>query len=644
MLRTRLFKGFAVVIILFCVLSLAVGIRTIQSRVMDEAQTRVRLDLRSAWALCDSKRSAMATILELVAGKESVVEACAQQEWTDAGFRAALDAIRVNQGLDFLNLISPEGQVVLRTTPPYRTGDYRISDPVVTQALQGKAATCMSTFTKQQLEQEARDLPERAFTEIAETPKARRSTGQDETRGMVIVCAAPVRKGGAIIGLVYGGILVNRNHAFVDRIHDVIYKNEEYKGAPKGTATIFLHDIRIATTVRDANGNRALGTRVSKEVADAVLDDGQSWIGDAFVVNDWYLTAYDPIRDGGGDIIGMLYVGILKQPFLDYQKDIVVNFLLMTVFVVAVAMLVAFVMAHRLARPIHKLVEASNAMRQGQPPSAVVADAGACTETAALMDAFNAMTRELAEREDKLKALNRSYMDMLGFVSHELKSPVASMTSGVYLLREGILGPLTEKQEKTVDSFDRGCRRLIEMVRHYLNLSRIENGELEPNRERVAVRSDVLDPLVASIQASLQAKGMQVDIQVPVDIALDVDSSMAHEVFENLLSNAIKYGRDGGSISISSKAAGAFAAFSVRNAGEGIPEHQLGALFKKFSRLSNGGKSSKEKGTGLGLFITKQIVEAHGGRISVSSQEGEWVEFTFTLPRYEDADKKFNEK
>ncbi len=639
MLRTRLFKGFAVVIILFCVLSLAVGIRTIQKRVMDEAQTRVRLDLSSAWAVCDSKQSTITTVLELVAGKESVVEACARQEWTDEGFRAALDAIRLNQGLDFLDLISPEGQVVLRTTPPYAVGDHRLSDPTVTQALQGKAMACMSSFSSQELKQEAVDLPDRAFIEIEKTPRARRSLEKEETRGMVMVCAAPVRKGGAIIGLVYGGILVNRNYEFVDRIHDVIYKNEEYKGAPKGTATIFLHDTRIATTVREANGNRALGTRASKEVADAVLDNGRSWFGDAFVVNDWYLTAYDPIRDGGGKIIGMLYVGILKQPFLDYQKDIVVKFLLMTVFVVVVSLFVAFLMALRLARPIHKLVEASNAMRQGHRPSAVVADRAACTETAALTSAFNLMSHELTEREDRLKALNRSYVDMLGFVSHELKSPVASMTNYVYLLQEGTLGPLTEKQEKAVDCFDRGCRRLIEMVRHYLNLSRIENGELSPNREQVVVWDDVLDPLVASIQASLQAKGMQVDIQVPRDIAIDADSNMAHEVFENLLSNAIKYGRDGGNICISSKADGAFVAFSVRNDGEGIPEGKLGDLFKKFSRLSNGDKSSRVKGTGLGLFITKQIVEAHGGRIGVSSQEGEWAEFTFTLPRYKDEGK-----
>jgi signal transduction histidine kinase len=367
-------------------------------------------------------------------------------------------------------------------------------------------------------------------------------------------------------------------------------------------------------------------------VADAVLDNGQSYLGEAFVVKDRYLTAYDPIRDGAGRIIGMLYVGMLKEPYGVMGRGIMLRYGLLSLFVLLVALVMAFIHAGRLAQPIHRLVEVSNRMSDGHRPEPVVED-GTCHETDRLIGAFNQMTAALAEREEKLKALNRSYMETLGFVSHELKSPVATIMNYAYLLKEQKLGPLNEKQQKAVRAVDAGSTRLVEMVRHYLNLARIENGELEPVRTAVAVREEILQPLIEVAEAELQAKGMRLTNGVGADIALSADLNMVREVFENLLSNAMKYGRPGGCIEIEAKPDGEHVEFVVRNEGEGVPADRLPELFQKFSRIGNG-EARRQKGTGLGLFITRSIVEAHGGQIRAASRAGEWAEFTFTLPRY----------
>lgn len=634
MLRTKLFRGFAIIVILFSLLSAFLGIRTMKQHITGEAQQRVRLDLSSAWAVHNSQLHEIETILKLVASKQLVVSAAADGTWDNPELLDRLSRIQANFELDFLNLVSSSGQVTVRTTQPGVIGDHQNSNPIVSKALAGESVSAVALLGQEDLKRESLDLAERAFFELENTLRARRTTREVEKRGMVMIGAIPIMSGNRAVGAVYGGILVNRNHKLIDRICDVVYRNEKHGDQALGTATVFLHDSRIATTVRCANGNRALGTRVSKEVADQVLDNGKPWIGEAFVVNEWYLTAYDPIRDIDGNILGMLYVGILRQPFDDYGRSIVIRYSLLSVFVLFVGLILAFVLANSLAQPIHRLVEASHRASEGDKPTPVAAD-GACRETEELIRAFNDMTARLSEREERLKALNRSYMETLGFVSHELKGPLSTMMNYVYLLKQKKIGGLGAKQEKAVLAIESGLHRLVEMVRHYLNLSRIENQELSPVPTLVNVDEDIIRPLLEAADVDLKARAMQVANNIPESLALMADINMTREVFENLISNAVKYGREGGAIHLMAGTKGRFVEFRVRNDGEGIDQEQRGQLFAKFARLDQT-QVGKPKGTGLGLFITKHIVEAHGGTIDVQSKVGHWIEFVFTLPGREE--------
>lgn len=630
-MRTKLFKAFLLLILLFGLLSAYVGIHVINRGVIDEASRRVQLDMGSAWAVCNSKLEQMETIVKLVALKEFVIDSCANGNWTEADLKTRLERIRTTFNLDFLDLISPEGQVMVRTTPPYRRGDTKASNISVESARKGEPMTSMGVLTASELEQEGDGLADRAFIEIAETPHARLSERKMENRGMVMESAVPIRRGMQIIGIVHGGILLNRNHELVDKIQNVVFKNETYEGKNVGTVTIFLNDVRISTTVRLANKNRALGTRVSKQVADRVLDNGQPWVGEAPVVDETYLTAYDPIKDGRGQIIGMLYVGILKKPFEAMGREVIMRFVLVTLIVMVVALGISFITASRIARPIHRLVEASNQVSNGNRNGPVKSE-DSCHEVSRLILAFNEMTSRLWEREERLKALNRSYMETLGFVSHELKSPVATILNYVFLLRAHKLGGLNEKQDKAVKSVERNSHRLVEMVRHYLNLSRIENGELTPVRTRVLVLDEVVKPLIESVEAGIEEKQMKVEVGIDSAACVHADLNMVREVFENLVSNAIKYGKEAGRIVCESRPRDGLIEFTVRNEGEGIPPEKMGRLFQKFSRLESSAETKSQRGTGLGLFITKSIVEAHGGAIEVKSEGQGWTAFIFTLP------------
>lgn len=642
MLRTRLFFGFAALILLFGVLSGWFGIDVIKDRIVQDAQNRVRLDLSSARSVYAARLHEMETVVAMTAAKRLVVDTCKAENWNSAETRARLHVIRRQFGLDFLTLVSPQGEVVIRAAPPYVTGDLRPHDPLVARALGGENCSGTSLMTPNELETEALGLADRAFLALEETPRAAPTLKETEERGMVMLAAAPVKRGTEVLGMLYGGTLLNRNFDFIDLLRNSIYSSDDVTAVPAGSATIFLRDTRIATTVLKTNGNRAIGTRASQEVSETVLDNGQHWIGRAFVVKEWYLTAYEPLRDLDDRIIGMLYVGIQEAPFVALGRTIILRYVYLTGGVVVLSLVVAFFLAGKLSRPIHRLVLASRQMRGGSYPSPVTAQ-GASREVGSLIHSFNDMTFALQERERKLNqanedltGVNRDYMETLGFVTHELNTPIASIMNYVYLLKNNALGPLTDKQEKAVRVMDITSRRLVEMVRHYLNLSRIERDTLSPNRRTLRVRRDVLMPLLETHEPEIRAREVTLDVRVDEQLKVHADETMLAEVFENLVSNALKYGRDGGTVLISSEEDGAFARFTVRNDGEGIPRERIGSLFQKFVRLEESTKDRSVKGTGLGLFITKAIVEAHGGAIEATSEPGRWAAFTFTVPRGEE--------
>ena len=140
-----------------------------------------------------------------------------------------------------------------------------------------------------------------------------------EDRALVLLSSRPVRNlKGQLLGYVQGGVLLNRNLAFIDHINEIVYPKGALPFGSQGTATLFLDDVRVSTNVRlfgSEQDERAIGTRVSQSVREAVLRDGRTWLDRAFVVNDWYVSAYQPLLDGKGQRVGMLYVGFSEAPF-----------------------------------------------------------------------------------------------------------------------------------------------------------------------------------------------------------------------------------------------------------------------------------------------------------------------------------------
>ena len=462
---------------------------------------------------------------------------------------------------------------------------------------------------------------------IQNTPKARPSTRKVLESVMAKECVLPIRDSeGHTTEVVYAGRFINRDYVLVDRIRKLVFGDELYHDKPVGTVTVFQDDVRVSTNVLTADGKRAIGTRVSDEVYHEVVENGNRWLDRAFVVTDWYKTAYEPIRDIDGTIIGILYVGTLEEPFNDMLAGILLAFVLVILLASGLGLVLSVYLAGSIVNPITHLTEATYKVACGELGQAVQADAS-IRELKHLAESFNDMSVRLKEREVALKAnsekmteLNKSYMDLLGFVAHELKGLLASAVINAYSLRDGYLGMINFKQKKAVDSICRNLDYLDATVRKFLNLSRIERGNLEINKTQFSLSRDVFEVSIQAFSKLQRTRKMVIDNQIDPSLMICADKDLMQIVANNLVNNAIKYGTDSGQIFLTSRDKGEFVTIEVYNDSRPITEEMKDQLFKKFSRLDVPEKKTV-KGSGLGLYITKQIVEAHGGSIRVEPRD-----------------------
>jgi signal transduction histidine kinase len=241
---------------------------------------------------------------------------------------------------------------------------------------------------------------------------------------------------------------------------------------------------------------------------------------------------------------------------------------------------------------------------------------------------------EKAYHIGQLSEANRQYFELLGFVTHELKSPLGSMLTEAGLLRDGYLGELQPQQLQRIEKIVTKGRYLLGLVSDYLELARMEGGQVSARpRPGVSLAQDVIEPAVEIVATMLDEKDMHLTGGVPADLpTVELDPQLIKIVVVNLLSNAAKYGHDGGEVCLNVKLDHNRLRLSVWNEGVGFPAAQRDRLFRKFSRLDTPALL-KQKGTGVGLYTAWRIARMHGGRMDATSEEGRWAEFSLTLPQ-----------
>ncbi|TAJ79339.1 sensor histidine kinase [bacterium] len=236
-------------------------------------------------------------------------------------------------------------------------------------------------------------------------------------------------------------------------------------------------------------------------------------------------------------------------------------------------------------------------------------------------------TRPIREAE----ALEKLRADFTAMIIHDLRSPLTALLSAVAILEDGLAGPLSQEQKEWLGKIDSGAHNLLNLVNEFLDLSKLEEGRVELVKEEVDLKQLIQNSLDHYL---VLAQGKKISLKSSVDPSLSsisVDPRRLDQVFANLLSNAIKFTRESGEIEVgASQENGIETKVWVKDNGVGIPDREVADLFQKY-RQTTSGKDAQQKGTGLGLVICKMIVEAHGGKMWVESDEGKGTTFFLDL-------------
>jgi PAS domain S-box-containing protein len=252
---------------------------------------------------------------------------------------------------------------------------------------------------------------------------------------------------------------------------------------------------------------------------------------------------------------------------------------------------------------------------------------------------LTAKNAELEQRNREVERADRLKSEFLASMSHELRSPLHTIIGFSELLAEEIQGPLTEKQRRSVEHIHRDSQHLLELINDILDLSKIESGRIELRPELFDGGAEITE-VVDSIRPAAENKTIELRTHIAGECNLNADRIRFRQVLFNLLSNSLKFTPSGGSVTVAIDEGEmpGFCCFFVQDTGIGIAAGEEESIFDKFYQVGSTTKGVRE-GTGLGLTITRHIVELHGGRIWVESELGKGSRFSFTMPRGEKSEE-----
>jgi two-component system NtrC family sensor kinase len=636
--RSKFISSLLVVALLVGLVSIYTGRQLLYKTVLGEAESRISLDLNAAGRIYQGQIDTISTALNIASMDGELKGEILKKESEKLKWK--LGVIAQKTGLDFAGVASTDGVVISRIGPVGPSAPVNPSapnNPLVQYVIRhGSGIAGTIVLDRSFLMSENPALAQQARIQLIPTTMAAPREEKEETAGMAIGAVSPLFDGNRLIGAIYGGQLLNGSNAFVDTVRDTVFQNEMYRGRSVGVATIFLGDTRISSNVFNPDGKRAIGTRASEKVRDYVLVDGRRWTDRAFVVSDWYLTAYEPITDIFNKRVGMLVTAVLEAKYRDVQQKVLTIFILITIAGMLVAIGMGSFLANRIMKPIRSLISASHEVSEGNFAPEIGPQSK--DEIGVLQKTFTEMLSSLRERdkaqrvESEIRLLQSEKQASVGRlaagVAHEINNPLTGVLTFTHMLLRR--KDINEEIRADLTTIAKATERVRTIVKGLLDFSRQTVLAPEPTDINELVRS-----AVKLVENNALVKGVHLTF-TPIEglPVRKVDRSAMQGVLLNIIMNALDATRAGGSILVTTNLGYSASTMtekrieiSVTDTGHGIPSENLDKIFDPFFTTKDVGQ-----GTGLGLSVSLGIIERHGGSIQVQSTMGKGSTFTIWLP------------
>ncbi|MBC2715886.1 MAG: HAMP domain-containing protein [Desulfobacteraceae bacterium] len=639
--RFRLIAGFLIVPFFAGGIFLFIGGYLLFHPMVQESAKQVRLSLNAADNIYNAQIKYVKVALEITILGEGFRFSLIQRDIPDLIDR--LERMSVHSELDFAGIVTNSGSTLCRIGENSIPGDnVQPENPIAQHAINHRLKTAGTVvLSKTFMAHENPELSGRIqFYPMEHNNQdtiAQDTTADDEKKACLAIAAAiPIfaqRTNGELIGILYGGILLNQSTGIVDLVQKSVFPVGIQKETSLPTASIFFDTFRVATNMLDENGNRAIGTQVSGEVKEQVLVRGNQWTTREFCLTDRYIATYKPIEDIFGKRVGMSSIAILESNYSTIQRNFILFFIMATFIGTMIAIGMGFLLVYRILVPVHHLVKASQAVSDGYL-NPEIGPVSKDPEIALLQKTFKDMVesmkrRRMASQSQILQSEKQASVGRLAAgVAHEINNPLTGVLTYTHMLlrRKDITDDIRSDLQVVAESTDR-VRKIVKGLLDFSRQTKLDPETADINR--------LVDATIKLIENQALVKGVSVQFNRGENLPMFVlDRSQIQSVLLNIMINALDATEPSGLIEITTIAALSAndtghrgVEIIISDSGCGIASDNLDKLFEPFFSTKEVGK-----GTGLGLSVSFGIVKEHGGNIRVQSEEGKGTKFFVWLP------------
>jgi two-component system, NtrC family, sensor kinase len=648
-LRNKIIISFLLIVISGTSISTFLGSKIITNAMLNEALKQIHHGLVTAEMVYEDRQREVLKSVSDAAQSEVLAAALAHE--TRKPSPQVLARLRDDNQLHFLAYVANDRSI---TRAANTSADQNKPVPhaislYLSNALSGRALAGTELFTREALAAEDPALSDKARIAV--------SSGAHEKieDGLVLIAASPATTAAGPAGVLYGGILLNRNSELVNQIDGFVFGEKKSIENGAGTVSIFMNDVMIATNIRGRSGLFELGTRISTEAQRSIVSKDKSYFGSDYFSGSRYLTAYQPIHNYSGRQVGILRVGIPEDPFLEVRSSMMYTFLFVAGIGVLVVLAITFFITRSMIYPLEEMVKASNRIAAGDLDHSVSITSN--DEIGILADSFNKMLASIKTMKVELEEWGRTLEEKVNKRTEELVAVQIQMAQSEKLASIGRLaagvaheinnplgGILTFSMLALEDcDNDHPMKQSLEViVKQTLRCRETVKGLLDFARQSSTTPSltevnSIVDKTLMFLENQTMFQNVRTIRKFSPGLPnVLIDSGQLQQVVINIVINAVDAMEESGVLIIETSAVMESHEILIRisDTGKGIPDDALPFIFEPFFTTKKVGK-----GTGLGLAIVHGIVTRAGGKIEVTSSP-HGAAFTIRLPIAQEDIKK----